>query len=195
VQFYTRFINTRLLNKKRFKILRNSLNHDDFVQNRKCVIVLWNNNIFHFYVLFGFSKRLWYKKPHTVSKTSSDCPQRSGEKLLVCYRLATSLETLDFGNVLCFYQYIKFFALIMDSFTIDSRKKIYRLLASCIFTIRSSTNCSKLADVLLTAQGRVINICQDGQILFSHQRNRELNARVNSRGIDYIRANGAHTRN
>jgi hypothetical protein len=41
--------------------------------------------------------------------------------------------------------------------------------------------------------GKVTSLRQYGQILFSLQRDRELNARVTSRGTVYIRANGGYT--
>jgi hypothetical protein len=44
-------------------------------------------------------------------------------------------------------------------------------------------------------EGRVINIGQQDQVVFSHRRNGQLNARVNSRGIDFNLANGDHTQN
>jgi hypothetical protein len=113
--------------------------------------VFWNKNIFPFLFIVWFPKTSLTQKGHTMCrKTRRDCPQRNAEEPLVCYRLATSLDRLDSWNFLCFYRYINFFDLIMGSFTIDLwKKKIYRLLACCIFTISASTNCSKWPEVLL----------------------------------------------
>jgi hypothetical protein len=48
------FINTQLFDKKRTEFFGNSLNHEDFVQKRKIVVVLWNNNIFPFLFIVWF---------------------------------------------------------------------------------------------------------------------------------------------
>jgi hypothetical protein len=52
--------------------------------------------------------------------------------------------------------------------------------------------CLTIYKYIKKKQGRVTTICQDGQIMFSHQRNQELNARVTSRGT-VIGENGGHT--
>jgi hypothetical protein len=81
--------------------------------------------------------------------------------------------------------FLEVVVLIINNFTINSYF-FFRLLDSCIVTIRTSLKCigsSKRPEVLLTViDNPGSTICQDGQILFSLLKIRDLNARVSSRG-------------
>ena len=98
-------VNARLFNKRKINFFENSMNHDDFNLKRKTVLVLYNETFFrsfiHYLDLLNISDTGNHEK---YRKIFCECPQRSAEEQLACYRLTAVLERLNSGNVLCFYR-------------------------------------------------------------------------------------------
>jgi hypothetical protein len=182
-----------IIQQKENKCFEHSLNHDDLI----IVLVLWNNKIFFLLFTVWFLWTSLTQKNHNVWE---DIPRLSaGERgradgLLQTRFRIRKVRIRNCSMLLSIIQVLwDVIVLIMNSFTIDSLKEIYRLLGSCIVTV--SANCSHVAtgsvvDRHIQPPDKVTNIQQEGQILFSHRRNRVLNA-IGT----FISENGGHKRN